>query len=148
MNKKQVGLGLIFASLLIIGASTYGGTNGKPFEEIWNAIDNLQNQINNIELTTGPIGPPGEQGSQGEQGPTGSEGPQGPPGITETRIAQSMANGPATLSCNPDEIAISGSFDNTFAYERGAFYPINERTWNWNGQYQARLYLICAKITE
>ncbi len=36
---------------------------GKPFQEIWNAINDLQEQINGIQ-----------------QGPTGPEGPEGPPG--------------------------------------------------------------------
>ncbi|MFX0125468.1 MAG: hypothetical protein ACFFAE_17740 [Candidatus Hodarchaeota archaeon] len=48
--------------------------NGKPFQEIWEAIEFLQEQIDNIELIPGPEGP------QGSTGPAGPEGPQGPPG--------------------------------------------------------------------
>ena len=56
---------------------------GKPFKEIWEAISDLQYQIDNIELIPGPSGPPGPQGEtgpQGLQGPQGETGPQGPPG--------------------------------------------------------------------
>lgn len=38
-------------------------SNGQPFLEIWTAINNLQNQINNIQLTPGPQGPKGDPGS-------------------------------------------------------------------------------------
>jgi hypothetical protein len=40
----------------------------------------LQDQIDNIELTPGPQGPQGETGPQGPQGIQGPIGPQGPPG--------------------------------------------------------------------
>lgn len=42
--------------------------NGKPFQDLWDAIKSLWDAINNIELTPGPVGP------QGEPGPTGPEG--------------------------------------------------------------------------
>jgi hypothetical protein len=48
-----------------------------PFVAIWLAVGSLQNEINQIELETGPQGPPGPPGPQGKQGP---QGPQGPPG--------------------------------------------------------------------
>lgn len=75
---------------------------------IWNSIYGLQEQIDNIESTTGPQGKPGingqdgmngsqgEQGLQGasgidgvngSQGPQGGQGLQGVPGISEVRIA-------------------------------------------------------------
>lgn len=38
------------------------------YQDIWNAIEELQEQINNIQLIPGP---PGEQGPQGEPGPPG-----------------------------------------------------------------------------
>src|SRR3990172_7796458 len=50
------------------------------------ADEDLQNQLNNIQLTPGPPGPQGEpgpagpQGPQGEPGPVGAIGPQGPQG--------------------------------------------------------------------
>ena len=47
-----------------------------------NALD-LQNQINNIELTPGPqgeVGPQGPQGEKGDIGPIGLPGPQGEAG--------------------------------------------------------------------
>ena len=38
--------------------------NGKPFQEIWDAIEN-------VELAPGPPGPPGPEGPQGPQGESG-----------------------------------------------------------------------------
>ena len=51
-------------------------SNGKPFLEIWDAIES-------IELTPGPPGPVGPQGPAGADGADGAQGPQGeqgPPG--------------------------------------------------------------------
>lgn len=42
------------------------GEQEQPFQAIWNAIANLQEQITNISLTPGPQGPQGEQGPTGE----------------------------------------------------------------------------------
>lgn len=36
-----------------------------PFQAIWRAIENLQEQISNIQLTPGPQGPKGDQGEPG-----------------------------------------------------------------------------------
>ena len=49
-----------------------GSTNGKGFQELWAAVCDLQQQIDNIQLIPGPQGPPG---------PTGATGLQGPPGV-------------------------------------------------------------------
>jgi hypothetical protein len=38
-------------------------SQGQPFQEIWNAINNLQNKLNNIQLTPGPQGPKGDPGT-------------------------------------------------------------------------------------
>jgi len=64
---------------------------GKPFKELWNAINELKDEINslweaveNIQLTPGPPGPQGPQGPPGppgEQGPPGPQGEQGPQGL-------------------------------------------------------------------
>ena len=52
-----------------------------PFGYLWNAVINLQKQINEMEeLATGPQGPQGEPGPQGPQGEQGLQGPQGEPG--------------------------------------------------------------------
>jgi len=60
-----IALLLSFVSLNTVSAQ---GEDGKPFQVIWNAIENLQEQISNISLTPGPQG---LQGPQGEQGSTG-----------------------------------------------------------------------------
>ena len=48
-----------------------------PFEKVWTAILNLQDQISQIEPVPGPQGDAGPQGPQGEPGPVGPEGIQG-----------------------------------------------------------------------
>lgn len=54
--------------------------NGTPFRHLWQAIKNLQEQIDNIQLIPGPQGPKGDPGSQGPQGPIGPQGERGPMG--------------------------------------------------------------------
>jgi len=50
----------------------------QPFTKIWNALKDLQKQIDGIvELATGPQGPAGEQGPPGPTGPQGPEGEKG-----------------------------------------------------------------------
>jgi len=55
---------------------------------IWNAILNLQSQINTIKLKAGPTGPTGPAGATGPTGPAGATGAVGPAG-------PAGANGPA-----------------------------------------------------
>ncbi len=57
-----------FAGVVTLNNKDLSGPNGR----IWNAINDLQTQINNI--------PAGSQGPQGEQGPQGIPGEQGPAG--------------------------------------------------------------------
>ena len=49
------------------------------------ADEDLQNQLNNIQLTPGPPGPQGEPGPAGPQGPQGEVGLQGVPGSQGTQ---------------------------------------------------------------
>ncbi|MFC1687081.1 collagen-like protein [Patescibacteria group bacterium] len=44
---------------------------GNPFTALWQALANLQEQIDNIQLIPGPEGPQGPQGETGPQGPAG-----------------------------------------------------------------------------
>lgn len=73
---------LSFATIpLVLGGDKPEGT---PFQAIWDSINDLQTQIDNIELLPGPIGPQGPQGIQGEpglKGDTGDKGPQGEQGL-------------------------------------------------------------------
>lgn len=75
ISKKIVTLAsvIVIASFLF-GTAVAAALEGKPFKEIWEAIFDLQTQIDEIELTPGPPGP------QGEQGPKGDKGDQGVPG--------------------------------------------------------------------
>jgi hypothetical protein len=54
----------------------------------------LQNQINTIELTPGPIGPQGPQGDAGLTGPQGPQGPEGQVGFQGTQ-GETGPQGPA-----------------------------------------------------
>jgi hypothetical protein len=78
-----------------------------PFGYLWNAVLNLQNQINDMkELATGPQGPQGEPGPQGPpgekglQGPQGAQGPAGPAG-QDGRDGQDGAQGPQGIQGAP-----------------------------------------------
>lgn len=50
--------------------------------DLYLALQDLENQINNISLTPGPAGQKGSTGVTGATGPTGDPGPKGPPGGT------------------------------------------------------------------
>ena len=68
MKKYIISFTIIF---LLLGTVTLAKSNpeGQPFQIVWEAINYLQEQIDNIELIPGP---PGPQGSQGEQGLPGT----------------------------------------------------------------------------
>ncbi len=81
---------LIFVALFFISSVVFAADisltadekiPGKPFEELWAAVkalqvkvSDLQNQLNNIQLTPGPQGVQGKQGFQGISGSDGLSG--------------------------------------------------------------------------
>ena len=75
---SAVALLFVFAKT---SASTVNAEGGNPFDALWEAVQNLQEQIDNIEILPGPEGPQGEPGPSGPPGPTGEPGPQGIQGI-------------------------------------------------------------------
>jgi len=96
MKKKHIFLAMAMLALLLVATPTLARVQKpkdwlrQPFEKIWTALTDLQNQINNIQLIpgpeglvgpTGPQGPQGLQGLEGQQGLQGPEGPQGPQGL-------------------------------------------------------------------
>jgi len=159
MNKALIAIVIgviLFGSTLAFAA---GRSRGRPFQALWDAIADLQEQIDNIQLIPGPEGPPGppgpqgpqgevgpagpqgEQGPQGEPGPQGEQGPPGPPGITEVRIATFVVSGGTYVSCEPDEVATGGGTDPVVS-----FFPVNERTWYHNNAGTTNVHLVCAKL--
>jgi hypothetical protein len=68
-----------------LGSAPNDGT-GDPLRDGGTKINanfvDLDQRIDNIELTPGPPGPPGEPGATGPQGPAGPAGDTGPPGAT------------------------------------------------------------------
>lgn len=74
---------LIFLVIVVLSSFAWSKVEkperwwGQPFQKIWHAILDLQEQIEDIQLTPGPQGPPGEQGP---------EGPQGKPGDCDKQI--------------------------------------------------------------
>lgn len=76
-------------------------TNGTPFQELWEAIQDLQAQINNIVLTPGLEGP---------QGPQGEPGPQGPPGAMPF-AGQVCPEGQFVIGFDDEGNIICGSID-------------------------------------
>jgi len=71
-------------------------SSGEPFDELWDAISKLQNDLANIQVSNGvqgqagPQGSPGPPGPQGEQGPLGPAGPEGPAGDSSGSVDLSV----------------------------------------------------------
>lgn len=69
MKKIYVpGIALIAILTFVLFSSVKVSANndsGNPFQEIWNVIGNIQEQISNIQLVPGPQGPKGDQGEPG-----------------------------------------------------------------------------------
>jgi hypothetical protein len=82
--KTLIGILVVFGSLLLMGCPT-GTSNATTNEEQVDintrSIANLQDQINNIQLTPGPPGPQGIQGEVGPKGLKGDIGNRGPRGL-------------------------------------------------------------------
>lgn len=73
----------LFLLTVVFTQSVRAASEGSPWDKVWAAIQNLQNQINNISFLPGPTGPSGSEGptgASGMTGPTGATGPQGFPG--------------------------------------------------------------------
>jgi len=65
-----VGFGGIIVSFVVVSAavSAAPGSQGEPFAAVWNAVANLQEQIDAIELLSGEKGEKGDKGDPGEPG--------------------------------------------------------------------------------
>jgi len=65
-------------------------SSGEPFDELWDAIIKLQNDLANIQVSNGdqgPAGPPGAQGPQGPQGPAGDSSGSVDLSVIESRLS-------------------------------------------------------------
>ena len=120
---KTITLGLVaiafVAGSIITGSVAFAAEkpNGVPFQAIWDAIGDLQTQVDTIVITpgeTGPTGATGPQGMTGDRGPTGPQppsgdrGPTGPQGSSCT-VADTAAGG--IISCGATSVEI---FDASF----------------------------------
>lgn len=76
MKKTILGISALALIFSLNIALAKDEPSGKPFQAIWEAIDNLYAKIASIELLPGP------QGQQGEKGDQGLQGEQGIPGRT------------------------------------------------------------------
>lgn len=139
MNYKHiVAAGVLIVGMTIVGTNV-NAANGTPFDEIWEAIENLQAQIASVPAgsqgpqgepgpagpegptgETGPTGPQGDTGPTGPQGPQGLQGPQGEPGsagtiIVTQRTGATVSFGPglgdATAVCQAGETLVSGGYE-------------------------------------
>lgn len=72
-----VALGMILSINMAVAKAN---PNGGPFQALWGAIEDLQNQIDNFVALPGPAGPEGPQGEKGEDGADGADGEKGDPG--------------------------------------------------------------------
>ena len=87
MKRKilTVCIAIILITLMVIPASAIVGEPPGLMKwdakGIWGAVMDLQEQINDIQLTPGPTGPSGPSGPTGATGLTGAKGDQGDQGI-------------------------------------------------------------------
>ena len=101
MNKKLLTIAIALVILAMVVAPVAAQLpaksplpSGKPFENIWTLLQDLQNQIKNIQLTPGPQGIQGPAGPAGATGATGSQGPAGPAGQDGAVIVRCNSQGP------------------------------------------------------
>ena len=81
---KKIILSVTAISLLLMLNVVFAknNPNGAPFTMIWNAINSLQAQLDEIVLL------PGEQGLSGEDGEDGVDGANGADGLYSGRVCQ------------------------------------------------------------
>ncbi len=92
MSRKEIGIVVIVIFTLTSISLVFARNNGVPFNEIWEAIFGIQDDVEDIQSTLtglellqgppGPEGPVGLEGPPGEKGDTGNQGLQGNPGPT------------------------------------------------------------------
>jgi len=115
-------------------------SSGEPFDELWDAIIKLQNDLANIQVSNG------DQGSQGPQGLTGAigaTGPQGPPGTQGEQGIQGPAGSLAELNLRfvvnqadmlPNKkITIVAQCDINTEFPIGGLFDIDSQTEQPNG---------------
>jgi len=109
MNKRNILIVISAMAILAMASPAMAAVQKpnnwwvQPFEKIWNALLDLQNQISHIQLIPGPkgdTGPAGPQGIQGEVGPMGPAGPQGSQGI-QGEVGPMGPQGPQGPAGNP-----------------------------------------------
>lgn len=72
--------------------------NGTPFTVLWGAIEGLQTQIDEIELSAGPQGEQGEKGDTGEPGENGVDGTDGITGAGNIAFINNAPSGKYALT--------------------------------------------------
>ncbi|MBU3925724.1 collagen-like protein, partial [Patescibacteria group bacterium] len=74
-NMKKIKLYIpILVLALLVGTSVVSAKddpNGNPFQALWDAVNYLQERMDNIELMPGPEGLAGQQGEKGDKGDSG-----------------------------------------------------------------------------
>jgi hypothetical protein len=84
MKKKTLIIFIVLLAVVFLATSVQARGHRRwwtsPFTLLWQAVGNLQTQIDSLEGAVGPEGPPGPQGPAGPAGPAGADGAQGPKG--------------------------------------------------------------------
>lgn len=97
--------------ILVTGTVAYAAEkpNGKPFEVLWDAIVDLQTQIDTIELTPGPAGSDGADGADGVTGPQGEQGPSEIIKRTASEVFEQNDLKTFKVTCEADEVFLINS---------------------------------------
>ena len=125
MKKLLIISAVILSSLGFFKVVSAAG--GNRWDQVWAAIDNLQEQISNISLIPGPQGEPGSVGPQGPAGSSIVLNRANVYKVTVTRILGPREHGEAVAACeDSNDILLSGGHDR-IAPERSEPLPYFER---------------------
>jgi hypothetical protein len=108
-HKKVVQVLIVFLAVVFFATAVQAGVHKpkrwwrNPFGSLWNAVSNLQSQINQVQAVKaapqsmrGPQGPPGPKGPKGDRGDIGPMGPEGPSGQPSSLICPGCDFGETT----------------------------------------------------
>ena len=142
------------------------GSTGEPFQALWDAINVLEQKIENIQLIPGPKGEQGDKGDQGIQGEKGDRGLIGDSGLNgvsgwEMVIGSSSSWSTGVLSsvvsCPTGKKIIGGgakSLGNHVSCHLSSSYPSSDTEWTAiistpgtsSSSCAVQAYAICATI--
>lgn len=112
--KKKIINGILLVAILVAASSAFVSCKDNDADsqtELLGKIANLENQIKNLSLQTGPQGPAGAQGEKGEKGDTGAQGEKGEKGDPGEKGADGKDGVDGKDGATYDDTAIKAQLD-------------------------------------